>query len=75
MVTKDKQWCTFKVLRILTTYRARDGKLDTLSIFFKIFDQLIELFNWELKQKDAFVFAILFSFNLALFPVINIELF
>ena len=33
------------------------------------------LFNWELKQKDAFVFTILFSFNLVLFPVINIEIF
>ena len=47
---------------------------DTLSIFFLNFDQLIELFNWVLKQKDAFVSAILFSFNLALLPVININI-
>ena len=60
---------------VQTWGRARGGKFDTLSIFFKIFDHLIVLFNWELKQKDAFVFTILFSFNLALFPVINIELF
>ena len=35
---------------------------------------LIELFTWVLKQKDAFVSAILFSFNLALLPVININI-